>query len=178
MKIKSRFTDKVIFEKDVESMRQLVEAAVAAGVSLRYANLRYADLSDANLRFANLRVANLRGANLSVANLSGANLSDSPKIENIHQTVFDAASQPGALDMSDWHTCDTTHCRAGWVTHLAGKAGAALEKRMGPSAAATLIYMSSDPKLEKIPDFQSDNETAMEDMKRLAELEAVAGRVA
>ena len=158
MKIKSRFTDKVIFEKDVESMRQLVEAAVAAGVSLLYANLSYADLRGANLR--------------------GANLSDSPKIENIHQTVFDAASQPGALDMSDWHTCDTTHCRAGWVTHLAGKAGAALEKRMGPSAAATLIYMSSDPKLEKIPDFQSDNETAMEDMKRLAELEAVAGRVA
>ena len=163
MKIKSRFTDKVIFEKDVESMRQLVEAAVAAGVSLLYANLSYADL---------------RGANLRGADLSGANLSDSPKIENIHQTVFDAASQPGALDMSDWHTCDTTHCRAGWVTHLAGKAGAALEKRMGPSAAATLIYMSSDPKLEKIPDFQSDNETAMEDMKRLAELEAVAGRVA
>jgi len=243
MKIKSRFTDKVIFEKDVESMRQLVEAAVAAGVSLLYANLSYADLRGANLRGANLSDANLSGANLSVADLSGANLSyanlrganlsyanlrganlsyadlsdadlrganlsyadlsdadlsyadlsvanlrgadlsganlsDSPKIENIHQTVFDAASQPGALDMSDWHTCDTTHCRAGWVTHLAGKAGAALEKRMGPSAAATLIYMSSDPKLEKIPDFQSDNETAMEDMKRLAELEAVAGRVA
>ena len=173
MKIKSRFTDKVIFEKDVESMRQLVEAAVAAGVSLLYANLSYADLSDADLSYADLSVANLRGADLS-----GANLSDSPKIENIHQTVFDAASQPGALDMSDWHTCDTTHCRAGWVTHLAGKAGAALEKRMGPSAAATLIYMSSDPKLEKIPDFQSDNETAMEDMKRLAELEAVAGRAA
>jgi hypothetical protein len=86
--------------------------------------------------------------------------------------VYEAASKPDALDMSDWHTCETTHCRAGWVVTLAGKEGLDLEKKLGPGAAATLIYLKSDPKLERIPSFNSSNETAMADMKRLAEEDA------
>jgi hypothetical protein len=58
--------------------------------------------------------------------------------------------------------------------HLAGPGGAALEYVMGTPAAAALIYMASDPTLKKIPDFYCDNETALADMKRLAELEATA----
>jgi len=76
--------------------------------------------------------------------------------------------------MSDWHTCETTHCRAGWAITLAGDAGKALEDKIGPAAAAAAIYIASDPKLERIPDFHCSNETAMADMKRLAELEARA----
>lgn len=76
--------------------------------------------------------------------------------------------------MGSWHTCETTHCRAGWVVTLAGEAGAAMEFCMGTPAAAALIYLKSDPKLEKIPDFYTNNETALTDMKRLAELESVA----
>jgi hypothetical protein len=41
---------------------------------------------------------------------------------------------------------------------------------MGTSAAAAMIYMASDPELENIPDFYADNETALADMKRLAEM--------
>ena len=70
--------------------------------------------------------------------------------------------------MKDWHTCETTHCRAGWVVTLAGEGGRALEWAYGTPAAAAIIYMASDPDLEKIPDFYCDNETALEDMKRLA----------
>jgi hypothetical protein len=40
---------------------------------------------------------------------------------------------------------------------------------MGTPAAAAVIYMASDPKLEKVPDFYASNEAALEDMKRLAE---------
>ena len=40
---------------------------------------------------------------------------------------------------------------------------------MGTSAAAALIYLASDPKLEKIPNFYATNEDALADMKRLAE---------
>ena len=40
------------------------------------------------------------------------------------------------------------------------------------SATAALIYMASDPKLDKIPDFHSTNEHALVDMKRLADLES------
>jgi len=54
------------------------------------------------------------------------------------------------------------------VITLAGDAGRALEWAMGTSAAAAVIYMASDPTLEKIPDFYCDNETALADMARLA----------
>jgi len=159
------------------------------GAHLRYANLRGADLSGADLRDADLRGANLRGADLSGANLRGADLSGANlsgvylrgadlsgapeclKIKNIHQTILQATEKEGALCMSDWHTCKTTHCRAGWVVQLAGDAGKVLEFSIGTPAAASFIYMISDPKLEKIPDFYASNDEAMEDIKRLAELE-------
>jgi len=90
--IKSRYDDRVIFEKDCDSLKVCVEAAVVAiaylwdadlrgaylrgaylrNANLRGANLRGADLRDANLRDAYLRNANLRGADLRDANLGGA----------------------------------------------------------------------------------------------------------
>ena len=205
--IKNRFTGKIVFEKDAESIRLVVEAAVEAKADLRGADLRGADLrgadlsgaylsaaylSDADLRGAYLSDADLRGADLSGAYLSdaylrgadlsgaylsGAYLSDAylrgvPAIENIHQQIYAAASQPDALDMSSWHTCETTHCRAGWAVHLAGEAGAALEFGLGTPAAAALIYLKSDPTLERIPNFHCDNEAALSDMKAMAEKEA------
>jgi uncharacterized protein YjbI with pentapeptide repeats len=145
---------------------------------LRDADLSGADLSGADLRGAVLRGADLRGADLSDADLSGADLRgavlrDFPvKIPNIHQAVFAAASAPQALDMATWHKCETAHCRAGWVTTLAGDGGKALEWMMGPAAAAALIYAASDPTLEKVPNFYATNEEALADMKRLAEQEA------
>jgi len=69
--------------------------------------------------------------------------------------------------MKGWH-CGTSHCRAGWVVELAGEGGKALERAIGTSAAAAMIYMASDPKLEEVPDFYASNEGALEDMKRLA----------
>lgn len=70
--------------------------------------------------------------------------------------------------MSDWHTCETTHCRAGWIVYLAGEAGKMLESIISTPTAAALIYIASDPKINKIPDFYDYNEKALEDMKRLA----------
>jgi len=75
MQIRHRYTDTVLFEGVFESMKALLEAAIASGAYLRGANLSGANLSGANLRGANLSDANLSGANLSGANLSGANLS-------------------------------------------------------------------------------------------------------
>jgi len=150
--------------------------AYLRGAYLRDAYLRGADLSGADLSYANLRGAdlsgaNLRGADLSGADLSYANLNYAPIIPNIHQRVYEAASQPDALDMGDWHKCGTTHCRAGWVVVLAGDEGKALEDSIGTAAAASLIYLASDPTLEKFPSFYCSNDEALEDMKRLAELE-------
>ncbi len=156
-----------------------LRCADLSGADLSGADLRDADLSgavlsgavlrDADLRGADLSDADLRGADLSCADLRGADLSDCPaKIPDIHKAVFEAASAPGALGMGQWH-CGTTHCRAGWVVTLAGDGGKVLEWAMGTPAAAAMIYLASDPKLEKMPDFYASNEAALADMKRLAD---------
>jgi len=97
MKLLNRYTNEVIIERDVSTMKKLVEIAVIERISLRAANLiganlcradlyganlsganlRGADLSGSNLCSADLERADLRRANLSVANLYGANLSGS-----------------------------------------------------------------------------------------------------
>ncbi len=145
-----------------------LKGADLEGSDLKYANLEGASFEGANLENANLECADLRGANLKGVILRG---SDIPTIENIHQKVFAAASSENALDMDNWHKCATTHCRAGWVVHLAGDRGYALERafRSTPLAAA-LIYQKSDPGLEKVPDFYTTDAIALKDMKRLAAL--------
>ena len=145
--------------------------------NLSGANLRDADLSGADLRRADLLGADLSGANLIGTNLIGANLRHGdlfPIIKNIHSAVYEAASAVAALDMKKWHTCGTTHCRAGWVTTLAGKGGKALESIYGTAAAAALIYQASDPTLERIPDFYALNADALADMRRLADAEVAS----
>ena len=73
--IKHRDTGAVLYELDCESMKECVESAVVAGVSLAGADLYRACLYRANLFCADLSLANLSGADLSGADLSGVNLS-------------------------------------------------------------------------------------------------------
>jgi hypothetical protein len=97
-------------------------------------------------------------------------------IENIHQKVLEAVSQPNALNMGDWHTCDTTHCRAGWVEVLAGEAGKELSRRTSTLFAGMQIYAaSSDIEVSPVRFFES-NEVAMADMKACAEAEIEANK--
>ena len=93
-----------------------------------------------------------------------------PVIPNIHQSIYAAASNPGALEMGDVHTCENTHCRAGWAIALAGAAGRALEKFYNWELAAMMIYDASDPNFKINPArFYDSNENALADMKKLAE---------
>jgi hypothetical protein len=72
--------------------------------------------------------------------------------------------------MSTWHTCEKTHCRAGWVVTLAGSAGRELEDFYNTELAAMLIYDASAPGFKINPArFYDKNEDALADMKRLAE---------
>ena len=151
--------------------------------NLSRADLSGANLSDANLSDANLSDANLSGANLSRANLSGANLNGAdlsgkpetdvqelevPIIPNIHQTLLGAVTAPGCLlRMRQWHTCSTTHCRAGWIVTLAGEKGKALEERLGTPRAASLIYRKSDPGC-RVPHWYATDEWAMTDIEKCA----------
>ena len=78
--------------------------------------------------------------------------------------------------MDTWHTCGTTHCRAGWVTHLAGEEGRQLELAVGTASAAYLIYRKSDPSPYAL-NFYADNATALKDMRVQAEREAAEQQV-
>ena len=95
-----------------------------------------------------------------------------PKIEKIHTAVYQAASKPNAFDMSKWHTCDTTHCRAGWVVTLAGEKGKALEAKTSTLFAAMMIYKNSSTIKVSPPRFFEKNDVAMDDMKKCAEQES------
>lgn len=154
IEIKNRYTGEVIYSGDGDTIRQVVEAAVAAR--------------------ADLRGANLRGANLSGADLSGADLSGFSDVivPSLHRRMLAAIESGGQLEMSTWHACETTHCRAGWAIHLAGPAGRVLERCVGSSLAGAIIHLVSCPQLEcKVPDFYASNDDAMADIKRLAEME-------
>ena len=191
MQIKSWFNGSVLFEGEFGSLKLCVESAVKAKIVLSYADLRgavlrravlrRADLSDADLRRAVLRGAVLRGADLSGADLrravlSGADLSGADlrradleklKIDDLDGKILAAIEAGGHLDMGNWHTCETTHCRAGWAITLAGEYAKGIEDMIGSAAAGALIYAASYPNM-KIPNFYATNEEAMADMKKRA----------
>jgi hypothetical protein len=115
-----------------------------SGADLSGANLNRADLYDADLSGADLSGANLSGADLSEADLRGANLREAKtdfEIATPEQAapriiaVAKAALEPNALKMAYWHTCETTHCIAGWAIHLAGEEGKALADKFNPHIA-------------------------------------------
>jgi hypothetical protein len=97
-----------------------------------------------------------------------------PVIKNLHTLLLSVVEQPNALDMSTWHVCRTTHCRAGWVVTLAGEKGKALEKSSSTLFAAMQICKASSPiKVSPVRFFET-NEVAMADIRRCAAEELAA----
>jgi hypothetical protein len=91
---------------------------------------------------------------------------DVPVVENLDAKILALVEGgQGELDMGSWHSCDTTHCRAGWAVHLAGPAGYALEKKYGPQIAGRMIYRAS---VGRVPWFFASNEQAIEDLRTCA----------
>jgi len=139
--------------------------AYLGGAYLGGADLGGADLVGAYLVGADLRGAYLGGAYLGGADLRDAKLPYAPKIENIDSRILAAIESGGSLNMGQWHSCETTHCRAGWAIHLTGEAGKVLEDQIGSANAAVLIYMASRG---SFPNFYADDATAMADIKACA----------
>jgi hypothetical protein len=88
-----------------------------------------------------------------------------PVVPNLHRRIAEVTAAESALEMRAYHTCETTHCRAGWAIRLAGQAGWELEKRLGPYAAGALIYLKSTG---TVPNFFASNEKARADIERCA----------
>ena len=171
--------------------------AYLRGAYLRGAYLRGADLRGADLRGADLSDAYLSGADLSGA-IGYTGMTPAPETDDERkareaarmarfrerfpdvpvlpqidaQILARLEAKPDALDMAHWHgdadagpACETTHCRAGWAVHLAGEKGYALEKKFDAAYAGRMIYLVS---AGYVPEFYTDNETALEDIKKRA----------
>jgi len=96
-------------------------------------------------------------------------LANIPAIPNIHQRLLEAVTAPNHdLIMSDWHTCETTHCRAGWIVTLAGEQGKNLEKATSTEFAAMQIYKASSPIRVSPVRFYETKDAAMKDIERCA----------
>jgi hypothetical protein len=168
-----------------------------ADADLGGAYLAGANLADANLAGAYLADADLAGAYLAGADLAGAlNLPPNdgrlteklpvaeryarrraafrernpqvPVIDALDVKILQALQSGGALKMDAWHTCETTHCRAGWAVYLAGSAGNELEKKYGSQRAGYMIYMASTG---RVPYFFASNETALADIREQAAMQ-------
>jgi uncharacterized protein YjbI with pentapeptide repeats len=146
-----------------------LRGADLGGADLRGADLGGADLRGAYLRGAYLGGADLGGAYLGGADLGGADLGGAPIVPNIDAAILAAIEAGGKLDMAQWHTCDTTHCRAGWAITLAGDKGRALEREHGPAVAGALIYAASRPD-KPVPNFYASTADAMADIRAGARL--------
>jgi hypothetical protein len=97
------------------------------------------------------------------------NDTDIPKIDNINTYVLSLISQKGCkLEMGLWHTCDTSHCIAGWI----GTQYPELEKKYGTETFGYMVYINSSSL--PIPNFhEMDDEKALNNLKELASLENV-----
>ena len=194
IEIRSRYTGAVLWRGEAISLRAAVEAAVAVGADLTDtdllagANLTDADLARANLTDADLtdayrsessakpeterraeweaRRAQSRKARADAFRSRNPNV---PVVEKLDLRILKAIESGAvSLEMGAWHSCETTHCRAGLSIHLAGDAGYALEKELGPERAGRAIYLASTG---RAPDFFASNEAAMADIRRCAETE-------
>lgn len=151
--------------------------AILVGANLKRAdlsgvNLTYASLSGASLTYADLNEAVLNRTDLSYTTMAGADLRRATlptivRVKNLNRKILRAIDGGGELNMGAWHTCETTHCRAGWAIHLAGAAGKVLEDIYGPEVAATLIYAATYPN-KKHPDFFVSADEAFADIKKCA----------
>jgi hypothetical protein len=166
-----------------------------AGADLADADLADAYLADAYLAGAYLAGANLADANLADAkNMPGVTPHtdppepyeratkpeqyakraeryrqrhpDVPVIPDLDRQILQMIeSGKGQLDMSQWHACETTHCRAGWAITFAGDAGKRLETQFGPAVAGRMIYLASTG---RSPHFYATNERARDDIRACA----------
>ena len=110
------------------------------GANLIGTNLDGANLDGASLNHASLNHANLNHASLNHANLDGAvGLAIAADAPQRLRAAAAAALQEGALEMSAWHTCETTHCLGGWLIQQAGDMGRLLEAAAGPSMAGLML---------------------------------------
>jgi hypothetical protein len=145
--IKNRWTRAVKFTAEIDADEN-TPLGVKIGLAVKWAISQAADLTRANLTRAKQPFV--------------------PPVEDLDGKILAAIEAGGTLKMDNWHSCETTHCRAGWAITIS-PVGRTLESIYGSSVAGALIYSVSYPKM-RTPDFHASNEDAMNDIKARAAL--------
>jgi len=179
--IKKRFSGDVMFSCELIAEIAVKSYGLQLGFAVKKAIEAGADLARANLAGAN-NVPETNGSDAANAEEPGdraerqgqraakfrERFPDVPVVDQLDAKILAAVeSGAGRLDMSAWHTCKTTHCRAGWAVALAGNAGQALESRYGTEDAGRRIYLAS---AGRCPWFFDSNERALADIRAQAAL--------
>ena len=175
--IKNRLTGAVRFECELSAEVETASDSIKMGFAIKEALKARAYLARADLAGAN----NVPETNGSECVQSGkrpprktpaeraadyrARNPDVPVVEALDAKILAAIDAGGKLRMDQWHTCETTHCRAGWAITLAGDAGADLERKYGPQRAGSMIYRASTG---RVPRFFASNKNALADIKACA----------
>ncbi len=174
--------DREKLDEVLAAHNEWIQSVDSDGLRGTRADLRRADLRDADLSGADLRGADLSGS-ISLENLTTPLTPEEyrelardyrernpnvPVVENLDAQILRAIDAGATLNMCDWHTCDTTHCRAGFAVVCAGAEGRALEKRFGPEVAGIKIYKASTG---RVPDFFASDEDALADIREQAALQ-------
>ena len=170
-----------------------------AGADLADAYLADADLARADLARANLAGAYLAGAENLPIGVSASSPAqpyqrdtraaaeryaeraarfrernpEVPVVERLDAKILERIEGGAGLEMGSWHTCETTHCRAGWAVHMAGEAGYALERLYGPQRTGRMIYTAS---VGRVPHFFASNERALEDLREQAAIQTAQAK--
>lgn len=187
IEIRHRHANAVLYKSETATtLKAALAEAVKAGADLAGAYLADANLADADLAGARsvprgteakdppepyVRAATpeqRRAREQAQAERYRKRNPDVPVIERLDAKILAAVEGPaaiGALEMGQWHTCETTHCRAGWAITLAGEAGRALEAKYGPHGAGRMIYLASTG---HAPHFFASNTRALEDLRERA----------
>jgi uncharacterized protein YjbI with pentapeptide repeats len=171
---------------DAYLARADLAGANLAGANLAGANLAGADLADAYLARARYVPVGIEKTDppepyqrvvdpasyAKRAERYRARHPNVPVVPDLDRRMLDVIeSGASTLDMSQWHVCETTHCRAGWAITFAGEAGKRLEEERGPAMAGHMIYLASTGRSAH---FYATTERAMEDIRARA-AEAAAG---
>ena len=94
---------------------------------------------------------------------SGITIEDNkiPKVKNLYSQIFNKINNEScSIKMDQVHTCETTHCIAGWTIFLCGQEGKDLEQEYGWELAARKIHEKNYPK-KRLPYYYASNEAAL-----------------
>ena len=102
-----------------------------------------------------------------------------PRVDDLHQRVWEAVQVEDSFDMSNWHQgdktpehpCGTTHCWAGHIIAQAGAEGKALQDKTNPEFAAKQIAKVSSLPVNPAHFYDIDNARSLKRIEEMAERE-------